>query len=216
MSLPLDSGDVEARLASLASPVRLVFFTQTFGCDSCLVARQVVDQVAGLSDMVSVDEVNLVLDKGRVAEFRVDRAPAIAVVGKTDLGIRYYGAPSGYELASLVDAVLLAGSDDLGLTTESLERLAALEQSVDIKVFVTPTCAFCPQAVSLAYRFAAASPLVTATAIEATEFPDLTREYQVSGVPKTVVNKAVEILGAQPEREYLAHVLEAVPEAPSG
>ena len=56
---------------------------------------------------------------------------------------------------------------------------------------------------------------MTATAIEATEFPDLTREFQVSGVPKTVVNKAVEILGAQPEHEYLSHILEAVTEAPS-
>lgn len=216
MSLPSNPGDVEARLASLASPVRLVFFTQTFGCDSCLVARQVVDQVAALSAQVSVEEVNLVLDKDRVAQYGVDRAPAIAVVGETDLGIRYYGAPSGYELASLVDAVLLAGSGDLGLTAESLELLSALEQPVDIKVFVTPTCAYCPQAVSLAYRFAAASPLVTATTIEATEFPDLTREYQVSGVPKTVVNKTVEILGSQPEHEYLSHVLEAVQEAPSG
>ena len=93
MSLPSNAGDVEARLASLASPVRLVFFTQTFGCDSCLVARQVVDQVAALSEQVSVEEVNLVLDKDLVAQYGVDRAPAIAVVGETDLGIRYFGAP---------------------------------------------------------------------------------------------------------------------------
>ena len=34
---------------------------------------------------------------------------------------------------------------------------------------------------------------ITAVAVEATEFPDLARKYQVSGVPKTVVNDAVEI-----------------------
>ena len=211
-----DGEEVEARLATLERPVRLVFFTQTFGCDTCLVARQMVDQVAALSDQVSVEEVNVVLDKDRAAEFGIDRVPAIAVAGQADVGIRYYGAPSGYELASLVEAVLLAGSSDLGLTEGSLERLQALEQPIDIKVFVTPTCAYCPQAVSLAYRFTAASPLVTATAVEATEFPDLAREFQVSGVPKTVVNKTVEILGAQPEGEFLSHVLEAAAEAPSG
>lgn len=137
-----DSGsprDLEARLANLPHPVRLVFFTQTFGCDTCLATRQVVDQIAGLSSQVTVEEYNLVLDKEKVEEFGVDRAPAIAVVGDTDLGIRYYGTPSGYEVASLVDAVLLVGTRELGLSEGSLTAIAALDRSLDIKVFVTPT-----------------------------------------------------------------------------
>ena len=85
------------------------------------------------------EEHNLVLDTDKVAGFRVDRAPAIAVMGKTDLGIRYYGVPAGYELASLVDAVLLAGNGAPALTTESLAQLETLDHPVDIKVFVTPT-----------------------------------------------------------------------------
>ena len=132
-------GELEARLASLPHPVRLVFFTQTFGCDTCLSARQVVDQIASLSDQITVDEHNLVLDKETVAEYDVDRAPAIAVVGDTDFGIRYYGVPSGYEVTSLVDAVLLVGSRELGLSDQTLAAIAALDRPVDIKVFVTPT-----------------------------------------------------------------------------
>ena len=42
----------------------------------------------------------------------------------------------------------------------------------------------------LAYKLAAASSQIVATAIEVTEFPDLAARYQVSGVPKTVVNAA--------------------------
>ena len=128
--------ELEARLASLPHPVHRVFFTQTFGCDTCLSARQVVNQIASLSDQITVDEHNLVLDKETVAEYDVDRAPAIAVVGETDLGIRYYGVPSGYEVASLIDAVLLVGTREPGLSDRSL---AALDRPVDIKVFVTPT-----------------------------------------------------------------------------
>jgi len=131
--------ELEARLASLPHPVHLLFFTQTFGCDTCLSARQVVDQIASLSDQITVDEHNLVLDKETVAEYDVDRAPAIAVVGETDLGIRYYGVPSGYEVASLIDAVLLVGTRDQGLSDRSLAAIAALDRSMDIKVFVTPT-----------------------------------------------------------------------------
>jgi len=139
MDAPGSPRELEARLARLPNPVRLVFFTQTFGCDTCLSARQVVDQIASLSEQITVEEHNLVLDKEKVAKFGVDRAPAIAVVGEMDLGIRYYGVPSGYELASLVDAVLLAGTGELGLSDESLAAVAGLDRPVDIKVFVTPT-----------------------------------------------------------------------------
>ena len=54
---------VEGRLARMKQNVKLVFFTQTFGCDTCLPARQVVDQLANLSDRIMVEEHNLVLDK---------------------------------------------------------------------------------------------------------------------------------------------------------
>ena len=51
------------------------------------------------------------------------------------------------------------------------------------------------------------NPNITAIAVEATEFPDLARRYQVSGVPKTVVNEAVEILGALPQDAFVEQAL---------
>ena len=44
---------------------------------------------------------------------------------------------------------------------------------------------------------------VTAFIVEASEYPDLVRKYQVSGVPKTMVNGQVEILGARPEEDFV-------------
>jgi predicted DsbA family dithiol-disulfide isomerase len=52
-----------------------------------------------------------------------------------------------------------------------------------------------------------ANPNITAYAVEATEFPDLVRRYQVTGVPKTVVNEQVEILGALPEDVFVEQAL---------
>ena len=51
---------------------------------------------------------------------------------------------------------------------------------------------------------------MTATAIEATEFPDMAQAYQVSGVPKIVINDRVEFMGALPESQFLDAVLQAV------
>lgn len=52
------------------------------------------------------------------------------------------------------------------------------------------------------------SPHVTSTVIEANEFPDLIERYAVSGVPKTVVNDQIEILGALPENLFIPQVLQ--------
>ena len=119
--------------------MRLVFFTQTFGCDTCVPARQVVDQIASLSDQITVEEYNLILDKAKVAEYGVERAPAIAIVGARDLEIRYCGVPAGYELAAIVDAIMLVAGGETGVSEQSLAALSALDRRVDIQVFVTPT-----------------------------------------------------------------------------
>ncbi len=66
--------------------------------------------------------------------------PAIAVLPDgEDVGLRYYGLPWGYELGSLIGAVVEAGSRESSLRPESLERLAALDRDLAIDVFVTPT-----------------------------------------------------------------------------
>ena len=131
--------DLEAALATIATPVTLVFFTQTFGCDTCVRARQVVDRVASLSDQITVEEFNLVLDKDQVGTYGIQRAPAIAVVGDADTGIRFYGVPERHELVSLVESILLVASGDSGLSDDSRAAIAAVEQPIDIQVFVTPT-----------------------------------------------------------------------------
>lgn len=50
------------------------------------------------------------------------------------------------------------------------------------------------------------SPHITAACVEATEFMELSRRYQVSSVPKTIVNGTVEILGALPEDAFVKGV----------
>jgi alkyl hydroperoxide reductase subunit AhpF len=69
--------------------------------------------------------------------------------------------------------------------------------------------------VRLAQHMAVASDRVRATAVEATEFPDLSRAYRVMAVPKIVINDRVEFEGALPEPQFLDAVLRAAaPAAP--
>ena len=103
-----------------------------------------------------------------------------------------------------MDAILaVSGATDAPLSAKVSSCVAAHTTPANISVFVTPTCVYCPRAVSLAVRMAFANPQITATTIVATEFHDLARQYRVTGVPKTVVNGDIEILGAQPEAQFV-------------
>lgn len=201
----------------MTQSVRLLFFTQTIDCDTCLQARQIIDELPPLSDRVTIEEVNLILDRDRAAAFGIDRAPALVLLavqadGTTrDSHIRFLGAPSGYEFASLLRAILLVGGGEPMLSDANRERVAAVERPMAIHVFTTPTCPHCPRAVVLAHELAWANPQITAYAVEATEFPDLARRYRVTGVPKTVSDTGAEILGAVPEDEFVAQLLAAAP-----
>ena len=139
MPAPGDPRDLAARLEALTSPVRLVLFTQTFGCETCFEARRTADEIARLSDRIRVEEHNLVLDAERVAQYGAERAPALAIVGEQDLGLRYYGAPAGYEIESVVSAIEVAGGAGPPLSDESVAALEALDRPLGIRVFVTPT-----------------------------------------------------------------------------
>jgi glutaredoxin-like protein len=188
-------------LADVGSTVRLVFFEQSLDCESCKPTRQLLEQLAGMSAHIQLDTLNLVLDKDRAAELNVDRVPAVVVSSDDSSRIRFYGAPLGYELISLVQAITMTASGQSELDENSLAALARVTKPVSIQVFFTPTCVYCPSMVTLANRFALASPHVVTTAIDATEYPDLVRRYSINGVPKTVINDSVELMGAVSESE---------------
>ena len=131
--------EIAARLAAVAVPIRLVVFTQTFGCDTCYEARQVADQMASLSEQITVEEHNLVLDKDEVSKYQVDQVPVIAVVAERDVGIRYYGVPAGFEIESLVSAIEVVAGLAPAVSVSAQSVLDALDRDVRISVFVTPT-----------------------------------------------------------------------------
>lgn len=201
---------VRQQLAELAGPVRLVMFTQEFECQYCSETRQLIQEVAELSEQITAEIYDFVADEDRAEELGVDKIPAVVVNGKDEYGVRFYGIPSGYEFTSLLEAIRTAAAGEPDLTENTVDALSALSEPVHIQVFVTPTCPYCPQAVVLAHHMAVASPMVQADMIEAQEFPHLATKYQVMGVPRTVINESTHIEGAATESMVLQKVQEAL------
>jgi len=199
---------------ALKNPVKLLMFTQELECEYCRETRMIAEEIAELSDSISVEVYNFVTDKEVAEQYGIDKIPAIAVLQggdrPNDYGIRYFGIPSGYEFSSLIEDVMMVSQGESGLSEATKTQVAELTEPVHLQVFVTPTCPYCTRAVRLAHQLALESDLIRADMVEAIEFPHLSAKYQVQGVPRTVINETVHIEGAVPEPMLMTKFKEAV------
>ena len=191
----------------LVDPVKIVMFTQAIECQFCAQTRELVQELAPLNEKISVEVYDFVADAAKAKEYGIDKIPAIAIIGKKDYGVRIYGIPYGYELQTLIEAIINVsrGTTDLSENTKSI--LKEVKTPVHIQVFVTLTCPHCPVAAAVALKLAVESDLVKADVIDSGEFPDLAMKYNVVGVPKIIINEKIEFVGAFNEDLFAEHVL---------
>jgi glutaredoxin-like protein len=198
---------VKARLAqNLLNPVTLTVFTQEFECDYCKENRELAQDIASSSDKIKLEIFDLMRDKEKAKELGVDKVPATVVRGGKGSQVKFFGVPAGYEFSTFLTDIILLSRGETELSADTKNALAGLKAPVHLQVFVTPTCPYCPGAVSVAHQFAMENPLIQADMVEVSEFPQLGVKYNVMGVPKTVINETIELLGAQPEEEFLRQV----------
>jgi alkyl hydroperoxide reductase subunit AhpF len=136
-----DEQVLKQHLSALEKPVTILLFTQTIGgSESGIVAKQVLDEVAGLNDKIEVVEKNFVLDTEDRSKYGVTMAPAIVILSDGhDTRMRMYGAPTGYEFVGLIEAILIAGTGNVDLDEDTVGLLAGVNSPTSIQVFSTPT-----------------------------------------------------------------------------
>ena len=199
----------------LVNPVKVIVFTQEIECEYCKETREIISEISSLTDKIKLQVLDLVKDKDKAAEYGVDKVPAIVIEGSKKSRVKFYGVPAGYEFNTLIKDIVLASRGETELSAETKRKLSDIKKPVHVKVFVTPTCPYCPGMVSLAHQFAMENENITADMIEITEFPQLSVKYNVSGVPKTVINESVEVLGMQPEEEFVRQLEAATKRSPT-
>ena len=194
----------------LEKPVKIVMFTQELECRFCSETKQVINELAALSDKITVEVHDFLADAEKAKALGVDKVPAIVVFGQKDYGMKIYGLPYGYEFQTLLEAVIMASKGKTDLPEPVKAKVKAINVPVHIQVLVTLTCPYCPMTGSLAHKFAVENDLVKADVVDIGEFPQLAMKYGVMGVPKTVINEKIEFVGVVPEDMFLEHVLMAI------
>lgn len=205
-----DRKTIQSEFQALDRRVSLVLFTEELNCQYCRETRQLLEEIASLSDKLKLEIYNIHTDKNKAAEFGIVRTPATVVMNGKDYGIRYYGIPAGYEFGSLIEDIIDVSKGDSGLSSETKAALAQVAEPVHFQVFVTPTCPYCPQAVRLAHKMAIENELIRADMVEANEFPELSQKYQVMGVPRTIINEDHYFEGAVPEKLFVSALLQSL------
>jgi len=207
--------DVRSQLSDifskeLVNPVNIKLFSQTIGCETCQVAEELLKEVSQTNDKINLEVYSTVIDKEISQKYNISRVPTIVLEGEKDYGIRYIGLPSGLEFSTLIKGITLVSKRNPELSERTLELLSTVDIPLEIMVFVTTSCGYCPAAAIMAMNFALANDNIKAVVVDATENMDLAQLYQVVGVPKIVINQGlVEFVGAQPENAFLGYVLAA-------
>jgi alkyl hydroperoxide reductase subunit AhpF len=130
--------------ADLTGPVHMMFFGSKHNCPYCDDTRQLVQEVAAISDLLSVAIYDMETDSDLAARYYVDKAPGLVIAAKegeqiTDFGVRLSGIPSGHEFTSLIQDILLVSNRDSGLNPQTRAFLKGLDKPILLQVFVTPT-----------------------------------------------------------------------------
>jgi hypothetical protein len=76
---PSDQQKLRELFGTMTRSVRLLFFTQTLECETCPETRQILDELPPLSDKITIEEVNLILEGDRARQYGIDRVPAVAI-----------------------------------------------------------------------------------------------------------------------------------------
>ena len=164
-------------------------------------ARQVVRAVREMAVKIDLREYDLKHDLAQ--KWKVEYAPTL-LFDPDHYQIRWLGAPIGEEGRAFVEALIMMGYRNANLSHESLKVLQKIQSPRNVKIFVSPSCPYCPQQVVNALKAAIEKPeVVSLEIIDIQANPELADQYAAQSVPQAFANEMRIAQGAQPEELFM-------------
>ncbi len=185
----------------LPHDITLYLFSKKGGDDVfCNAIRQVVRAFRELTDKITFREYDLGHEEA--ARWKVTEAPTL-LISPERYNIRWMGAPLGEEGRSFLEALLLAGMGRSNLNEQSRKVLEKLDTPRSVRIFVSPTCPYCPQQTVNGIKAAIERPdLVSVEIVDIQCRPDLAEKYNAHSVPQAFADDVLIGMGAQSEEVF--------------
>jgi len=201
-------GQLSEVFEGMGNEVTIALFTKEDNCETCSDTKSFMEEVSTLSEQLNLEAYDLEEDSEKAEAYNVDKVPAIVLLDadKKYQGVKFYGIPAGHEINSFVTGIMEVSGAGEDLPDDLLEQIKGIDKAVDIKVFVTLSCPHCPGAVAKAHKLALLNDNISGEMIEAQTFSELSEKFDVSGVPKIVINDEFELVGNQPLDKFLEEI----------
>jgi thioredoxin reductase (NADPH) len=194
--------EISKLLSGITNEIPILLFAQP-GLNDMFsdTARQALRFFRELTDQIVLREYDL--NHKSAAELNVQHSPTL-VFDPDHYNIRWLGAPLGEEGRIFLETLILIGTRKSYLSEQSLQVIKKINQPRRIKVFVSPTCPYCPQQAMNALKAAVESPdLISLKIIDIQANPELANQYSAQSVPQTFANDVLIAQGAQPEELFM-------------
>jgi len=168
-------------------------------------AHNLMKDLVRLTDKVTL---SLHSDDAKASDsFAVTRFPTL-LIAPEKYSIRFTGAPAGEEGQAFLHALMMVSTGNSFLSERSRELLQELQEPRVVKVFVSPTCPYCPGQCVNAIKAAVEKPkLVSVECVETGENPDYAQEYSVGSIPHTVYDEKLSTVGMESELAFVLQLL---------
>lgn len=201
---------VSELFTGIANDVTIHLFIEEDNCLYCNDVKDMVEQLAELTEKITIVEHKGALGADDAKEMGVEHHPAIVLHGKDKYNVKFYGIPAGHEFGALVGTIVDVSTGTAPLPPDVIEDILSIDKPINIKVFVTPQCPYCPDMTRLAHQASILNPHISSEMIESLEFQELTAKYGVFGVPKTIINETTTIDGLSPVEMFIEKLFESI------
>lgn len=197
--------------AGFAQPIDLILFAYPAEDNPFTQAnRQVIRAFRQITDKITFREFSL--DHELARKYHIAYSPTL-VVAPERYHIHWIGAPMGEEGRTFLEMLMLVGRGDSGLSQQSRTVIGRIADPRDVKVFVSPSCPYCPQEAVNALRAAVEAPdRIRLEIIDTQCQPEIADQYEAHSVPQAFANDVQIGLGAQSEEVFCASLLKLEPQ----
>jgi len=167
----------------------------------CQGTRQLIRAIRELSPKIILREFDLGHKEAR--KWNAEFSPTL-IFDPEHYKVRWYGAPLGEEARTFVEALMMIGYGNTNIGNQAGKILEKMRGQRNIKIFVSPTCPYCPQQAVNALKAAIERPdLISLEIIDIQANPELAEKYSAQSVPQVYVNEKLIAMGAQPEDLFM-------------